>query len=128
MVRKKGREIVIQWIGVIIALFGLAYTGVKDYQKGDIKLPQLPQKQLTKVAYPVQYCLVAYDPNINKFFYLHENGIWHEYPPQLRQYDQQQNNQNQSQTTVANAYGTQGRQGGYVHGQQAQTPTNTQRY
>ena len=66
----------IQWIGVIIAILGLTYNGVKDYQKGDIKLPKLPQKQeLTKVVYPVQYCLMAYDPNIDKVFYLHDNGI-----------------------------------------------------
>ena len=41
----------IQWLGVIIALLGLAYTGVKDYQKGDIKIPKLPYKQvLTKIG------------------------------------------------------------------------------
>ena len=35
-------EKMIQWIGVLIALLGLAYNGVKDYQKGDIHLPKLP--------------------------------------------------------------------------------------
>lgn len=76
----------IQWIGVLIALLGLAYTGVKDYQKGDIKLPKLPQKKLTKIVYPVQYCLMAYDPNLDKVFYLHENGQWFDYAPTQRRY------------------------------------------
>jgi hypothetical protein len=85
LVRRKG-ELMIQWIGVIVALLGLAYTGVKDYQKGDIKLPKLPQKQLTKPVYPVQYCLMAYDPNLDKVFYLHDNGQWFDYAPPQRRY------------------------------------------
>ena len=74
----------IQWIGIVIAVLSLAYTGVKDYQKGE--LPKLPQKELTKTNYPVQYCLMAYDPNVDKVFYLHENGQWHDYAPQQRRY------------------------------------------
>lgn len=74
----------IQWIGVIFTLLGLVYTGVKDYQKGDIKIPQI--KHLTTTKYPVQYCLMAYDPNLNKVFYLHDNGHWYEYPPEQRRY------------------------------------------
>ena len=75
----------IQWIGVVIALLGLAYNGVKDYQKGDIKIPAI-QKHLTPVKYPIQYCLMAYDPNLDKVFYLHENGQWHDFAPQQRRY------------------------------------------
>jgi len=71
----------IQWVGVLIALLGLAYNGVKDYQTGNIKIPEL-----TKVVYPVQYCLMAYDPNVNKVFYQHEDGKWYEYAPQQRKY------------------------------------------
>jgi hypothetical protein len=102
----------IQWVGILIAILGLAYNGVKDYQKGDIKIPKLPQKQvLTKPVYPVQYCLMAYDPNIDKVFYLHENGQWHDYAPQQRRYETTptQHGQAQGQASVANAYGTQGR-------------------
>ena len=113
----------IQWIGVVIALLGLAYNGVKDYQKGDIKLPQLPQKPvLTKPVYPVQYCLMAYDPNIDKVFYLHENGQWFDYAPPQRRYSTQtqpQQNQTQGQTTVGVTYRTSGTSG-YNYGQQAQ--------
>ncbi len=37
----------LQWVGVIIALLGLAYNGVKDYQTGTIKIPELtPKKEL----------------------------------------------------------------------------------
>jgi hypothetical protein len=78
----------IQWIGVFIALIGLAYNGVKDYQKGEIKLPKMPQKQeLTKPVYQIQYCLMAYDPNVDKVFYLHENGQWQIFPPEQRKYN-----------------------------------------
>jgi hypothetical protein len=108
---RKG-ERMIQWVGILIAILGLAYNGVKDYQKGDIKIPNLPQKQvLTKPVYPVQYCLMAYDPNIDKVFYLHENGQWYDYAPQQRRYETTptQHSQAQGQASVANAYGTQGR-------------------
>ena len=119
----------IQWVGVLITLLGLAYTGLKDYQKGDIKFPPMPQKQvLTKVVYPVQYCLMAYDPNVDKVFYLHENGIWHEYAPEQRRYPTTpQRNQTQGQEAVGSSYGTQGASG-YGYGQSAQTSTYTKRY
>lgn len=121
----------IQWIGVLIAIFGLAYNGVKDYQKGDIKFPKMPQKEvLTKPVYPVQYCLMAYDPNIDKVFYLHENGQWHDYAPQQRRYSTQaqpSQNQTQGQATVGVGYGSQGTSG-YRYGQQAQATTYTTRH
>jgi len=81
------RYSMIQWIGVVIAILGFAYNGVKDYQKGEIKLPALQQKQeLTKTNHPIQYCLMAYDPNLDKVFYQHENGQWYDYAPQQRRY------------------------------------------
>jgi hypothetical protein len=81
------RYAMIQWVGVIIAILGFAYNGVKDYQKGEIKLPALQEKQeLTKTNHPIQYCLMAYDPNVDKVFYQHENGQWYDYPPQQRRY------------------------------------------
>ena len=106
----------IQWVGVLLTVLGLAYTGLKDYQKGDIKFPKIPQKQaLTKPIYPVQYCLMAYDPNLDKVFYLHENGQWHDYAPQQRRYSTTpQSYQNQGQEAVGSSYGTQGTQGYYV--------------
>lgn len=111
-------ERMIQWIGVFIAVLGLAYTGLKDYQKGDIKLPTLPQKQvLTKPVYPIQYCLMAYDPNLKKVFYLHDNGQWYDFAPQIRQY------QNQSQEALGVANGTQGTQG-YRYGQSPKASSN----
>jgi hypothetical protein len=120
-------EKMIQWVGVIIALLGLAYNGVKDYQKGDIKIPALPQKQvLTKPVYPIQYCLMAYDPNIDKVFYLHENGQWHDYAPQQRRYSPQaepQQNQAQGQATVGVGDGT-SRASRYAYGQSPQATAN----
>jgi hypothetical protein len=109
MVAKKGIKMVLQWIGPIVAVLGLLWTGIKDYQKGDIKLPKLPQKQvLTKPVYPIQYCLMAYDPNHDKVWFQHEDGKWYEYaPPQRRYSTTPQYHQNQNQATVGNAYGTQ---------------------
>lgn len=108
-------ERMIQWVGVIIALLGLAYNGVKDYQKGEIKLPSLPQKQLTKTTYPIQYCLMAYDPNLDKVFYLHDNGIWYDYAPQQRRYSTTpQYNQDQNQKGLAVANGSSGGSGRYL--------------
>ena len=115
----------IQWVGILIAVLGLAYNGVKDYQKGDIKLSRLPQKQvLTKPVYPVQYCLMGYDPNIDKVFYLHETGIWHDYPPQQRRYAAQtQPYQAQGQEAVGSTHGPQGASV-YRYGQSPQANTN----
>jgi hypothetical protein len=113
----------IQWVGVAIALVGFLWNGIKDYQKGEIKLPSLPQKQeLTKVIYPIQYCLMAYDPNVDKVFYKHENGLWYEFPPTQRKY------QDQGQEAVAIVNGTSARPQRYYYGQSAQASANTQRY
>lgn len=104
----------IQWLGVLIAVLGLAYNGVKDYQKGDIKIPQI-QKPLTVVKYPIQYCLMAYDPNLDKVFYLHENGQWYDYAPEQRRYaSSTQHYQNQNQTRLGSTYGTQGGSSGHI--------------
>lgn len=123
----KRNEKMIQWVGVLIAILGLAYNGVKDYQKGEIKIPALPQKQvLTKPVYPVQYCLMAYDPNVDKVFYLHENGQWHDYAPQQRRYEAQtqpQQNQTQGQTALGSGYGSSGTSG-YRYGQSSQASAN----
>jgi len=108
----------IQWIGVLITLLGLAYTGVKDYQKGDIKLPKMPTRQ--EIKYPIQYCLMAYDPNVKKVFYLHENGQWHDFAPQIREY------QNQGQEAVGIVNGTPGTPE-YRYGQSPQAAANTTR-
>jgi hypothetical protein len=115
----------IQWVGIVITILGLAYTGIKDYQKGDIKFPPMPQKPaLTKVVYPVQYCLMAYDPNVDKVFYLHENGQWHDYAPQQRRYETTpQPYQAQGATAVASSYGSQGTPT-YRYGQSPQASTN----
>lgn len=121
----------IQWIGILITVVGLAYTGIKDYQKGDIKIPPLrhpsqQQKQvLTKPVYPVQYCLMAYDPNIDKVFYLHENGQWHDYAPQQRRYETapQEYYQTQENQLVGSSSGTQ-RTSSYRYGQSPQAYAN----
>jgi hypothetical protein len=117
---------IIQWVGIVITILGLAYTGIKDYQKGDIKFPPMPQKPaLTKVVYPVQYCLMAYDPNVDKVFYLHENGQWHDYAPQQRRYaTQAQPYQAQGQEAVGSTHGSQGASI-YRYGQSPQASANT---
>jgi hypothetical protein len=113
----------IQWIGVIFTLLGLVYTGVKDYQKGDIKIPTIKQP-LTPIKYPVQYCLMAYDPNLDKVYYLHENGQWHDYAPQQRRYSATtQYYQDQNQKALGDVNGPQGRPI-YRNGQSPQAAAN----
>jgi len=80
-----------QWVGVIVAILGFLWTGMKDYSNGNIKLPNMAiqsnafiQKQ--EHRYPIQYCLMAYDPNIDKVWYRHEDGSWKEYAPEQRKY------------------------------------------
>jgi hypothetical protein len=111
------RTVMLQWIGVLVAVLGLAYNGLKDFQKGEIKLPVLEEKEpeLTKPVYPIQYCLMAYDPNLNKVFYQHENGQWYDYPPQQRRYSSpQEHHQTQGQKALASVYGTQGVSGNHI--------------
>lgn len=81
----------IQWIGVAIAVIGLIYGGIKDIQSGTIKIPnyttntQTTQEPAQKIIYPIQYCLMAYDPNTDKVWYQHEDGSWKETaPPQKK--------------------------------------------
>lgn len=111
------RTVMLQWIGVLVAVLGLAYNGLKDFQKGEIKLPVLKEKEpeLTKPVYPIQYCLMAYDPNLDKVFYQHENGQWYDYAPQQRRYPSTpQHHQNQGQKALASVNGTQGVSGNYI--------------
>jgi len=119
----------IQWIGVFVTLAGLIYSGFKDYQTGQIQLPVV-QKPLTPVKYPIQYCVMAYDPNLDKVFYLHENGTWHDYPPEQRRYPtttQVSERQGQNQKALGTPYGTPGTPG-YHYGQSAQASAYPQRY
>jgi len=99
----------IQWIGVLVAVLGLAYNGLKDFQKGEIKIPILQEEKtvLTKPVYPLQYCLMCYDPNVDKVFYQHENGFWYDSPPQQRRYSPT-TQPPQGQETLGSIYGSQG--------------------
>lgn len=122
----------IQWVGLALAVLGFLWNGVKDYQTGAIKIPVLPERKevLTRPVYPVQYCLMAYDPNLDKVFYLHENGQWYDYAPEQRRYSttpQVRQDQTQGQAALGNPNGTQ-RTPGYRYGQQAQASANTTRY
>lgn len=101
----------VQWITVVLALLGFAYNGYKDYASGNLK-PLTNQNDGVKPVYPIQYCLMAYDPNLDKVFYQHENGQWYDYPPQQRRYaSSTQHNQNQESYALGNASGSQGTQG-----------------
>jgi hypothetical protein len=119
----------IQWVGILLTVAGLIYTGVKDYQKGDIKIPTV-QKHLTPVKYPIQYCLMAYDPNLDKVFYLHENGLWYDYAPEQRRYaasPQVRDGQGEGQATVGGGYGPP-RTPRYAYGQSPQASAYPSRH
>ena len=119
----------IQWVGILLTVAGLIYTGVKDYQKGDIKIPTV-QKHLTPVKYPIQYCLMAYDPNLDKVLYLHENGLWYDYAPEQRRYaasPQVRDGQGEGQGPVGSGYGPP-RTPRYAYGQSPQASAYPSRY
>jgi hypothetical protein len=84
MQTKKKESNMIQWIGVAIAVLGLIYGGVKDIQNGNLKIPYYTTNNQTVQAptlYPTQYCLMAYDPNADRVWYQHEDGVWRDTPP-----------------------------------------------
>ena len=77
----------VQIVGVVIAVIGLAIGILKDYQSGNIRIPQIAQtsqkEQITQpVRFQYQYCLMCYDPNLEKVFYQHADGSWRDYAPQ----------------------------------------------
>lgn len=76
----------VQWITVVLAVLGFAYNGYKDYSNGLIKAPLTNSTQGVESKKPLQFCLMVYDPNIDKIFYQHENGQWYDKPPQIRKY------------------------------------------
>ena len=106
----------VQWVTVVLALLGFAYNGYKDYSNGNLKVLTTSDNSV-KTNYPIQYCVMAYDPNLDKVFYQHENGQWHDYPPQQRRYatpSQPQRNQNQGETTLGVEYWASGGSGQHV--------------
>jgi hypothetical protein len=75
-----------QLITVILAILGFAYNGYKDYTSGNLRVLTNSNNGV-KTNYPVQYCLMVYDPNIDKVYYQHEDGKFYDYPPQQRRYE-----------------------------------------
>lgn len=117
----------VQWIPIVLALLGFVYNGYKDYSNGQLK-PLISQTDSVKTNYPIQYCLMAYDPNTDKVFYQHENGTWYDYPPQQRRYEATpQRGQGQESYAVGNASGPSGASG-YGVRQSTQTTAYTPRY
>lgn len=117
----------VQWITVVLALLGFAYNGYKDYASGNLKV-LTKENDSVKTNYPIQYCLMAYDPNSDKVYYQHENGTWYDYPPQQRRYEATpQRGQGQESYALGNASGASGTQ---IYGvrQSPQTQAYSQRY
>lgn len=101
-----------QYVGIILTIIGLAWAGFKDIQSGTVQIWPEPPEPLTEEIWPVQYCLMAYDPNADRVWYQHENGQWYDYPPQQRRRPAKTQvrpqNQGQGQTylgTAARAFG-----------------------
>ena len=117
----------VQWVTVVLALLGFAYNGYKDYAAGQLKV-LTNQGNSVKTNYPIQYCLMAYDPNTDKVYYQHENGTWYDYPPQQRRYEATpQRGQGQEGYAVGNASGASGTQV-YSVRQSTQATAYTPRY
>jgi len=78
------KEKIMHWAGIIVAVLGLVYAGVKDYSNGTLKIPTYQTEQTTQaepILYPLQYCTMAYDPNTDKVWYQGEDGVWRDTPP-----------------------------------------------
>lgn len=110
----------VQWIPIVLALLGFVYNGYKDYSNGTIK-PLTTNVQEVESKKPIQYCLMAYDPNVDRIFYQHENGQWYDQPPQIRKHS------DQSEETLGTLNRTQGISQ-YAYGRTSQTEAYTQRY
>lgn len=81
---QKRKDSKMQWIGIALAVVGLIYGGIKDYQNGAIKIPQFTHTENVAqkpILYPMQYCTMAYDPNTDRVWYQHEDGVWKDTPP-----------------------------------------------
>lgn len=92
----------IQWIFLVFSLFGMANQYRQTYLANN-------QTYLTNQNQPIKY------------LYLHPNGYYYDFPPQVREYS------NQSQEALANPYWTQGTQG-YYYGQPPQAYAYPQGY
>jgi hypothetical protein len=110
-----------QWVAIALFLAGL---GIDRYQKFKNQPLTQPNNSVNyNQQYPIQYCLMAYDPNTNKVWYQHENGTWYEQAPPIRIY-----NQNQPQASLGNEQRSQGRSSGYYVRQSPQAYANTEGY
>lgn len=65
-------------IGIVVSLSGLGYSNTKPQQS----TMSPPSYQY----YVTQTCWTAYDTNNHRVLYLHNNGYWYDFPPQVRQY------------------------------------------
>ena len=102
----------VQWITVAIAILGFVYNGYKDISNGNIPSPLTTQNQT------VMYWQVAFAPNTGKMYHLQKDGKWHDGPPQIREYP------NQNQETLGVGNWTQ-RASGSPYEQSAKTIANT---
>lgn len=112
----------VQWVTIVLGVLGLIYNGYKDYSNGQIKSPLTIQNQTVEYKQqPIVYWQVAFDPNTGKMYHLHQDGKWYDGPPQVREY------QNQNQEALGTGYGAQGTPR-YGYGQSPQAYANPQRY
>lgn len=108
----------VQWVTIVLGVLGLIYNGYKDYSNGQIKSPLTIQNQTVEYKQqPIVYWQVAFDPNTGKLYHLGKDGKWYDQPPQVREY------QDQNQEALGTGYGTQGTPR-HNYGQQAQASAN----
>ena len=112
-----------QWATIVLAVLGLIYNGYKDYSNGQIKVPLTNANQSveSKTQMPIVYWQVAFDPNTGKMYHLHKDGKWYDSPPQVREY------QNQNQEAMGTLNWSQGASR-HGYGQQAQAIAYPSRY
>jgi hypothetical protein len=116
------KQTVVQLVVALLGLVVLVWGEMKHYADSHPEMMTTFDLEAKK-AEPLQYFMyqVAYDPNNKKTWYLHNDGLWYDKPPQIRK------RENQNQATLGTGNGSSGTPG-YRHGQPAQTQANPQRY
>jgi len=79
--KQKGVFVVIQWIGVILTIVGLAINGYKEYNTNNNSV--VKENSTTNTANRYQYLniVVAYDCVNKTHLFQHLDGKWYSYPP-----------------------------------------------
>lgn len=76
--------VVVQWVGIVIAALGLAWSGYREYPVMKREYQRMNTRQAVGVeANRFRYTTlhIAYDVVLDKHWFLHADGVWRDYVP-----------------------------------------------